>query len=71
MTAEFKIDKGILLPKARSKYPFQEMEVGDSFKVPETMLQRARGAAYQYARRSKTKFTCRANQGKIRIWRIK
>ena len=66
-----KIDKGVPLPTARRKYPWDEMEVGDSFFSPvgqATLMTQSR-------RRSDRKFTsCAVEENGVRgtrIWRVK
>lgn len=69
-----KIDKGIPLPKAatREKYPFREMNVGDSFFVKETVasssasLANKRFAPKRFASRKVTV----GGQSGLRIWSI-
>lgn len=74
---EFKIDKGIPLPPPakggrNGKYPWREMEVGDSFFMPGA----ARSGAPQYLAGQRTGFRF-SSRGVIengvkgrRIWRI-
>jgi len=72
---DYQIAKGIEVPKLapgpKWKYPFYQMEVGDSFEVesrPER--QKIRVAALNYARKHKAKFTVRQWQDKWRCWRL-
>ena len=66
----YKIEENIPAPpdwrSSRSKYPFSEMKVGDSFVVSEEEFLAARQASYDYGRRHKMRFSTR----KPRIWRI-
>ena len=69
-----KIDTGVPV-KSPYKYPFQTMNIGDSFFVPEpTNPMSVRVAAYQYAGRHQIKFVTRLlEEGKktgVRVWRI-
>ena len=79
--SEFKIEKGIpLAPKRRpsksTKYPWAEMEVGDSFFVPAeaNVTRRAlsdrvqRSAAYAKKTLGR-KFKLRSDETGVRIWR--
>ena len=57
--SQFPIQKGVPIPTAvgrgarESKYPFADMEIGDSFAVHDAkQLQSARNAAYQYKRKN-------------------
>lgn len=59
------------LGKGKSIYPFMEMDVGDSaFFEGQKSSGRANSMAKKYAQRSGRKFTCRAVNGGVRIWRI-
>jgi len=67
-----KIDKGVPVPKAihngRSKYPFQQMEVGDSF-FAETAPEVMRSSANQRRLKYGTQFIVRAEGSGARCWR--
>lgn len=70
------IDKDIPLPSSRgrgnrhSKYPWRELEVGDSF-LHECLEQRLVGAqAASVARRLGHKYATRKTPEGIRVWRI-
>lgn len=71
------IDKGISIPNTKGrkmKYPFAEMQVGDSFQYPEGRTKHSvLGAAKGWAKRHKYKrdFSVRTVDGKFRLWRIK
>jgi hypothetical protein len=71
-----KIDKGILLP-ARSckgrpaKYPWRQMDVGDSFFV-EARKSSDFGGAINHARKTTGyEFISRSVDGGLRVWRVK
>lgn len=69
-----KIEKGVEIPPQtrRLKYPFEDMEVGDSFFVkadPKTI--RAAAHNYRKTRDKSRKFTIRAVDGGARVWRTK
>jgi len=74
MNAQFKIEKGIPLPKAgrQTKWPFVDMAVGDSVFIEG---QGSDGNAYAAARKLKKRygreFIAKAINGGVRIWRIK
>ena len=65
----YEIEKGVPL---KPKYPFLEMDVGDSFVVP--LVDRARPVRTAATRASKVygkKFACRIQtDGSLRVWRI-
>ena len=79
------IDKNIPIPRKRgekSKYPFFEMEVGDSFEVqvsnttPEKMAASIRNCYHNICRNNKDfksrKFTIRVmSNTSVRCWRVK
>ena len=79
----FKIEKNIPVPEKRGKcmYPFEKMEVGDSFvysRVYSRLLHfKASNAARNWKNKSPIKgvsnwvFTTRKVEDSIRIWRIK
>lgn len=64
-----KIDKNIPMPASlgSTKWPFGNMEVGDSFEVPTKSIQQIISAMSWYGKRNKMKFSRRKN----RVWRIK
>lgn len=75
----FKIEKGHPMPEfksgAQNKYPWAQMEVGDSFFVPGSTAQKMRSAASHQAKRHPPKrYICRKEvvdgvQG-VRVWRV-
>lgn len=78
----FKIEKNVPVAKVSTKagifrkYPFNEMEVGDSFSTgpedfgPNGRNSRAGFAAAQHGRRFGMKFATRREGEGFRIWRI-
>jgi len=73
---KMKISKGIMPPESRGaprKYPFDEMEVGDSFDIPIEDDKTARGSVYVSATRLGMKASIRAieDKGIYRVWRVK
>lgn len=64
-----KIEKDIPLPEPkRRKYPWHEMEVGDSFIFPHKHGQQY--ASVMSRRHSPKKYAARMVGGKYRIWRV-
>lgn len=55
---------------ATRKYPFPDMEVGDSIFAPEDKARKVRYAAYAYGKVHGLKFLCRTVDGGVRVWRI-
>lgn len=67
----FKIEKHVPPPAARRVYPFDKMDVGDSFFVPdETTWGSAASSARAYGANEGKRFATRAIDGGVRIWRI-
>ena len=68
--SEYKIEKNLPYPSCpyprNMKYPWDKMEVGDSFEVERYELPNATSAGHNYGRRNEKKFSSRGN----RIWRI-
>ena len=75
MTEEFKIEKGIPMPPvvkngiAEKKYPWLQMEVGDSFLIPDKPS-RAVGSLIASHNRNGKRFACRTVEGGTRVWRM-
>ena len=64
-----KVEKNVPIP---NRYPFGEMEVGDSFAVPpSTSRNNVAASASRYGDKHKMKFTVRKyKDGAYRCWRI-
>lgn len=76
MSTEFTIEKDVPMPKVdnkrRGRYPFEEMEIGDSFFVPEAVASaNSLGSSVHYFCKGKKsyKFSVRREQGGCRVWR--
>lgn len=71
----YRIEKNIPIPpsKGPSKYPFKDLEIGDSFKVydEENGSRKIQMYACVMGRRLDKKFVTRKNNGFVRIWRVK
>ncbi len=70
----FKIDKDAPLPdRLRDKYPWNDMDVGDSFLVPLIHLGRIRAAmgARNWRDKHVRHFMMRTTEEGIRVWRDK
>lgn len=74
--SDYKIEKNVPVPSTlytkTPKWPFREMEIGDSFVVPSNEVKNARSSAYQLHIRTGMKFIIRLNRtnGEYRCWRI-
>lgn len=67
---EFKIEKGVPVPPSshlNTKYPFAQMEVGDSIHATNF---HAPNAAHQWGKTNGRKFASRKEGDGYRIWRI-
>lgn len=66
-----KVDSGVPLPSAKQKYPYAELQVGDSFVVSGRGLQVMCNANYRYGKKLGCVYTAkRLEDGSIRIWRV-
>ena len=65
----YTIDKGIPLPPQRQKYPFVDMEVGDSIELEVTRSSVGTSIA-NCQRATGRKFTVRKTEKGIRVWRV-
>jgi len=66
------VESNVPLPDdhPRLKYPFDDMNVGDSFLLTDhSMVKNARSAAWMYSRRHGMKFSCRKVEDGWRVWR--
>lgn len=65
-----KIEKGIPLPVKPNRYPWDDMEVGDSFFIAGKNTSEIGGHVSNARRRLGFDFTSRTVDGGTRIWRI-
>lgn len=63
------ISKDVPLPPPRRRYPYSEMEVGESFLIAEGNLQVVCNANYRAGKRLNRKFIARREEGGVRVWR--
>ncbi len=67
------IDKNIPIPKGRSsyaRYPWRELQVGDSFFVLNKVAAGISGYFAPLRRKYGLRFTSRSVDGGVRIWRV-
>ena len=73
MTEQFKIEKDVPIPGKsvgrRCKYPFKDMEVGDSVLLP-MQIKQVHSRLYHCRHQLGFKFTARSSEGGVRCWRI-
>jgi hypothetical protein len=71
----YEVEKDIDIPPEypgrRTKYPWTEMDIGDSFLVPDGTRKKLNTAVYAASRALKWKFVSRDVPGGVRIWRVK
>jgi hypothetical protein len=67
-----KLEKNIEIPEKQkiAKYPYDVLELGDSFYVQDGELGRLCNANYREWRKSGKKFTARKVDGGVRVWRV-
>ena len=69
----YRIDKGVAIPEIRhgrsAKYPWREMDVGDSFYVEGKAGHIGDLASQQSMKLGRT-FTTRRDAGGVRVWRV-
>jgi hypothetical protein len=69
-----KIEKRVPIPEriVAPGYPFDQMEVGDSFSVPIKQLNSARASMhYEHRKNDGRRFISRTNSKAARFWRVK
>lgn len=65
----FKIEKNVPMPETPAKYPFADMEVGDSFFAENRTPSQLQNSAGTIKKSKGFKFAARAIDGGARIWR--
>lgn len=67
---DIKIEKNVPMPLRAKKYPFAEMEVGDSF-VTDVSAKRLSNSAAFFGIKNNMKFSVRTlPDGSVRCWRV-
>ena len=66
------IEKGTIVPNPRVvyAYPYESMEVGDSFTVPVTARAKVLNANYRASKRLGVKFSSKSEGDVLRVWRV-
>ena len=69
---EIALESGIAMPKPRVvyAYPYEEMEVGDSFTVPVEARAKVLNANYRAGKRMQRVFVARTEGDIVRVWRM-
>ena len=71
----YAIEKNIAVPPPTPKfvpcdYPWEQMEIGDSFFVPDKQHKRVAASAYYARKKYGRAFITKAVEGGVRAWRI-
>ena len=71
MITEIVMESGIQMPKARVvyAYPYEDMDVGDSFVVPLDARAKVLNANYRAGKRLGRVFTAKTDGETVRVWR--
>ena len=71
MITAIEVEVGIPAPRARVvyAYPYEEMEVGDSFCVPLEARAKVLNANYRAGKRLGRVFTAKTEGNQVRVWR--
>lgn len=64
------VDKNVPIPASRKVYPYNTMDIGDSFFVANGNIQLVCNANFRASKRLCRKFSARKENGGIRVWRI-
>ena len=64
------LDKDVPLPEARKRYPYKEMEVGDSFFVEGGGIQNICNQNYRTGKKLGKSFIARKEDNGVRVWRV-
>ena len=67
------VERGVSLPSPRVvyAYPYEEMDVGDSFTVPVSARQKVLNANYRAGKRLGMRFEARTEGDVVRVWRVR
>ena len=70
---EIELERGIEMPKDRVvyAYPYEEMDVGDSFCVPLEARAKVLNANYRAGKRLGRVFTAKTEGDQVRVWRTR
>jgi hypothetical protein len=71
MTAiEKEVGVAMPMPRVVYAYPYEEMEVGDSFLVPVSARSKVLNANYRAGKRLGMRFIARTEGEMVRVWRV-
>ena len=61
---------GMPIPRVVYSYPYEEMDVGDSFTVPVAARQKVLNANYRAGKRLGLRFMAKTEGDVVRVWRV-
>ena len=64
------VQKDVPVPEARKRYPYKEMEVGDSFFVEDGGIQNVCNQNYRMGKKLGMSFIARKEGTGVRVWRV-
>ena len=72
-SVKIEIDRDIKMPVSRVvyDYPYEVMDIGDSFVVPLEDRAKVLNANYRAGKRLARAFEARTEEGKVRVWRTR
>ena len=72
MIRQIVLESGVQMPKPRVvyAYPYEEMEVGDSFTVPVSARAKVLNANYRASKRLGYRFSSKTEGEVLRVWRV-
>ena len=73
MSEVIAVERGVGMPSPRVvyAYPYEDMEIGDSFTVPVSARQKVLNANYRAGKRLGMVFQARTEGEVVRIWRVR
>lgn len=68
----YEIEKNVPIPPSQKagRFPYEELDVGDSFKVSGIKLQSVCNSNYRAWKKTGRKFTARQEEDGVRVWRV-
>ena len=63
------VQKDVPVPEARKRYPYKEMDIGDSFFVDGGGIQNVCNQNYRMGKKLGMSFIARKEEGGVRVWR--
>lgn len=68
----YTIEKNVPIPpySKAARFPYERLEVGDSFLVTDVKLTSVCNSNYRIGKRLNRKFTARQEESGVRVWRV-